>query len=234
MQTIEELIEKLEAAREHGEYGEAFSLADQACALAVEQQQPEKLVNVLAHKLLIYKDQYTYTKDPQFLELLFACAQEGMRIVEQAALSGQPKAVMLLRMGNYYFEKGEYTTAVTYFNNALTELGSSTDGERAEYLSYLGRAQVKAGNIDEGIQTLQDALSKAKYSTGLRPFHKIVTTSGILLRLSDAYLDAGKRSAALEPFRVAMRQARELRDTYGMPVRFEQATQFGEQNNLLD
>lgn len=231
--SIEGLLRQGEQAREHGDHALALSCLGQAIIQAGQEERYAVVVNALAHKLLIYKDLYTYTHKHIFLELMRSEAEAGLRIVEQYTLNGQPKAVMLLRLGSYFFEKEDFSAAVQYFTQAVAEIGEENMGEASEYLSYLGRAQVKAGQTDKGVGTLERALSLAEQSEDLRPFHKLVTLSGIELRLADVYFDIGRTEEAEKIFTIALQQSKELHTVHSMSVRLEQAQQFGKAKGFL-
>lgn len=224
MKNIDELFEKIEIARETGNYTDALLLSEQAIIESVEQKLPQKCVNALGHKLVVYKHLFQKTEDSLYNELMYGDIQAGLVICKQYSLKGQPLAVMLIRLGDYYTHKELYSEAVPHYEAAYAEVSKASKGkhgELAEYLSHLGIARVMAGN-EEGLKDVKQALAWAEQDTGLRPFHKLTITSGILFRLAAIYGKLGDMVKFNEYFGLAMEQALQLKDEHNMPMRVVQ------------
>lgn len=230
MEYIDQLFEKIEHVREQGLYAEALALSEQAIIVSVEQKLPNKCVNALAHKLIVYKHLFQKTEDLLYNELMYGDIQTGLTICAQFHISGQPYAVMQTRYGDYYVHKEQYAEALPHYEDAYSVVSVVSEGkygELAEYLSHLGIARVLAGN-DQGLQDIEQALGWANQDVILQPFHKLTITSGILFRLAAVYGKRGDEDNFKKYFSQAMGQAEELKKEFNMPMRVIQGERLKE------
>ena len=224
MENIDDLFKRVEEALETGSYVEALSLAEQAIIASVEQNLPDKCVNALGHKLIVYKHLFQQREDLLYNELMYGDIQTGMAICKQYKLFGQPLAVMLTRLGDYYVHKEQYMESVPHYEAAFMEISEASKGkfgELAEYLSHLGLARVMAGQ-EQGLKDVEQALALANQDMELRAFHKLIITSGILFRLAAIYGKRGDVVTFNQYFEKAMKEAEELKSEYSMPMRIIQ------------
>ena len=217
----DQLIEQGEIAREKENYSEALTALDKALIIAARDEQWTQLVNALAHKLLTYKHLFQKTGKDSFLELMLGEAQTGLKISEDKKILGQPKAVMLLRIGDYHFLKEEFAKAMSFYEEALENIEKEKKGEHAEYLSHLGLCQAELGK-QEGLDNINQALQLALADDQTRPFHKLVILSGIHMRQAVAYNKFKQFEQAKASFEIAKTMAEELALEHKMSMRLKQ------------
>lgn len=231
--TFTELIDQAELTRENGKHAEALQFVERAIILTAEQGKIEDVINALGHKMIIYKHKFQSTDNPVFNELMYGDVQTGLALVEQHSISGQPKALMLYRSGDYFLWKKDTAKALTLYEQAWNELPKDEPGKSAEYLSKYALALAMSGNIEDGVAKQKEALALAENDNSLRPFHKLTITSGILFRLALIYHIAGKEDLYKETFESAMVQAQELKDKYDVGMRLVQAERAKEKFGLI-
>jgi tetratricopeptide (TPR) repeat protein len=219
---FDKIISEGEEAREREDYPRAFERFDQAIVLAATKSDLTTLINALAHKLLIYKNLYQKTGNNWFNELMAGDAKTGLKIVEKSGLLGQPKAVILLRLGDYHINKKNYELAATAYKEGLENSDVNKPGEYAEYLSHLAWAQGLMGDKD-AIAHLKKSLEIAESDTNLRPFHRLVILSGINMRLAEVYKVQDNPEESLAALDIAEKMAKELQSEFHMPMRLKQA-----------
>lgn len=217
----DELILQAETAREQDKYAEALLALDQAIIICGYERDFVKLINTMAHKLIIYKNLFQKTGSEIFNELMFGVAQSGFSITERYGITGQPRAVMIMRLADYYFWTKNFARATALYKEAVTNADRAKPGEYSEYLSHLGLSEVFSDEPD-GIKRLLESLDLAKIDTLLRPFHKIVVECGINMRLAVAYNKLGNKDESKKYYSQALKQAKELKEKYGMGMRLIQ------------
>lgn len=220
-----EYFEPLELAREGGNVDDALLKAQQALLEAGKLKDPILAMNAYAHQLLIFKDQFTHTSEDFYLHLMHGLAIAGLTLAEDLHVTGQPLAVIYLRLGDYYFQYKQYGKAVESMEKALQMIEQAREnkpGEYSEYLSHLGKARVFEGDVGAGLKNLQEAVGLTKAPTELREFHHKVVHSGNMLRLLFAYYQSGDKEKAIELLRDVYPLAIELKDKYDMRIRLEQ------------
>ncbi len=217
-------FEELEKSREAGDVDIALLKSQQALLEAGQLHDPVLAINALGHQLLIFKDQFTKTDDEFYLHLMHAICNAGVSLCDDLSVSGQPKAVMFLRSGDYYFHLKKYDQAVTHYRKAVAELGeiyNEKPGEYSEYLSHLGKAKVHAGDIS-GEEDLRKAVELSQGKTELRDFHKRIVHSENLARLALSLMSLGKKEESLGLIKQIAPIAKDLKDNYNMPIRWQQ------------
>lgn len=217
-------FEELEKSREAGNTEDALLKSQVALLEAANIHDPVLAINALSHQLLIFKDKFTNTGDEFYLHLMHAVAQSGISMCDDLAVSGQPKAVMFLRSGDYYFHLKKYPESVKSIQAAVDELGGIHEekpGEYAEYLSHLGKAKVFVGD-ESGLRDLQEACELTAGQTELREFHQKAVHSGNLARLAIAYNTIGKTNEVLPLLKQIAPIARDLKDNHNMPMRWQE------------
>lgn len=225
--TYEQLIEKGEKERELGNISEALSLFEQAILVAITENRITDVVEALGQKLLVYKHHFQTTQNTMFLEFMRSDIETGMRLVEKHNLDGHPKAVMNLRMGDYYLENKAAKSSVPYYKAAVDALPEVNPGMKAEFISHYGRALVEAGD-GSGIDLTKEALVLAEKDETLRPFHRLIILSGIHMRLVVEYMKLDNKAMATEHLNIAEQQSQQLADEHHMVVRLAQAKQLHE------
>jgi tetratricopeptide (TPR) repeat protein len=219
MMHIDQLLESAEMAREKGNHAEALALAEQVIIAAADSGDYTRVVEALAHKLIIYKHKFQASNNQVFNVLMYGDVQAGLKIITEHNISGHPVAVMHMRAADYFFWRKEYSESIPFYEQALKHADKNKKGEYAEFLSHLGMAEIMAGKTDEGRQKVEQSLSLAEADNALRPFHKLTVTSGILFRLSASYGQQGNKEKFEEYFSRAMEQAQILKNEYTMPMR---------------
>lgn len=218
-------FEPLELAREAGKIDEALLQSQRALLEAAKIKDPVLAMNAYAHQLLIFKDQFTHSGEDFYLHLMHGIAIAGLSLAEDLHVTGQPLAVIYLRLGDYYFQYKEYSKAVDSMEKALQMIERTRidkPGEYSEYLSHLGKARVFKGDIGVGLRNLKEAVNLTEGSSELREFHHKVIYSGNILRLLFAYYQSGDKEKAIELLRNVYPLAIELKEKYNMPIRLEQ------------
>lgn len=214
-----QLIESLELAREQGNYSDALKFSEQAIIFSAEEKNIELLVNALAQKLLIYFHLFEKTENQLYNDLMYGDIQTGLQLVEEQGISGQSKAVMLLRTGDYYLHKDQPQKAVDYFALAIQFINPDKKAEYAEYLNKWGYAESLSGDVASGQLKIETAEKMIESDEALRPFHKLIISSGITMRLAHCYFLAGDSAQAIEHFKKATTMAEELSNLHSMPMR---------------
>lgn len=218
-------FEELEKAREEGRVDDALLKSQQALLESARLHDPILAVNSLGHQLLILKDQFTKTGDEFYLHLMHGVCQAGITLCLDLQVTGQPLAVMLLRSGDYYFHLKKYAEAVVENSKALQKIGSIQNekpGEYAEYVSHLGKAQVYAGQREEGFERLKSAVEITAGKTELRDFHQKTVHSGNLARLALCLLLDGQKDEAISLVKQIKPIALDLKENYHLPLRWEE------------
>ena len=230
--SYKQLIENLEMAREQGDYPKALLFAEEAVILSAQEKNLEQLVNALAQKLLIYFHLFEKTENQLYNDLMYGDVQTGLQLVEEHGISGQSKAVMLLRTGDYYLHKNQPGKTVDYFALAIQFVDPEKKAEYAEYLNKWGYAESLAGDVTSGQLKIEKAEELVENDKTLRPFHKLIISSGISMRLAHCYFLANNQKQAKEEFAKAKIMADELSTQYSMPMRLLQIERLQNKLNL--
>jgi tetratricopeptide (TPR) repeat protein len=226
-----QLIGQAEELREQEDYVKAACTFNRAMLLAAEKREADNLVSAICHNLLIHKYLYENSKNPLFLEMMHAEANKALDIAEKFGAPSGSKAMALLRIGDFHFELKQYEKAEEHYGEALALLNGD-DGEYPHYLSVLGLSQVLAGKKDEGMKKIEDALKKAEGDSSLRPFHKLIVLSGIMMRKGHALASQEKIALANEVFMKTEELCKMLASEFGMPVRLKQLSRLKSRLNL--
>ncbi|MCD4709371.1 MAG: tetratricopeptide repeat protein, partial [Bacteroidales bacterium] len=107
-----------------------------------------------------------------------------------------------INLGEVYFEKGEYDSALYYFERSLTIVTSSID--IASSLSFIGSIFAAKENYQTAITYHQDALEMARKENAQRE------TAGILLGLASTYENQGNSWKAIKYYKQAESIAEEI------------------------
>ena len=219
-----EYFEPLEKARETGAGAEALRLSQIALLDAGMQNDPVLAINAYGHQLLVFKDEHARTGNVFYLHCMHSLVIAGIALAKDLGVTGQPVAVMHLRLGDYFFQCGKFAEAVGELEQALAitkAVEQEKPGEYAEYLSHLGKAKVYAGDAS-GVVQLEQAVEKTAGVTELREFHHMTVHSGNMLRLMAAEVVLGHTDRARGILNEIVPIARSLEVEYGMPMRMEQ------------
>jgi tetratricopeptide (TPR) repeat protein len=184
-QNYNKLIEEAEITREQGKMDKSLALLSEAIIEAGRNNDWDSVLAALGQRIITYLHLYQETGDKNFLELFWADTQGGLKIARRTKASGENKAPLMLRIGQYHGLMGDHLTASSYHTAALNLLPRKKDGRFAEYLGFKGVELALAGN-KKGLTDLEEALRIIETDTELRPFHKLVIKSGILLRIAEA------------------------------------------------
>ncbi len=118
--------------------------------------------------------------------------QLANKLADQPAL----KAAMLENLGGIYFSLGEYPTAVDHFQRSLEirQLDSDGDPELAQTLLQLARAQRGAGQFDQALVNLHQALDQMQGAAEPEPLAiaEVYNALGITLSELGDYKPAGE------------------------------------------
>ncbi len=230
---FESLITKGEKYREQEKFAEALSFFDQAIIVAGNSEDYSRVVNTIGHKLLIYKILYENTGKSLYMELFFGETLSGMNLVESQDLTGQPKALMMLRQGDYFTYKNNHAKAVKYFGNAIEILPDDDRAPHAEYIAYYGLSLILNGDKVKGFEKLAEALKFANENTELRDFHKMIILSGMHLRYAQAYNSINEPVKAKESLEKGEKIAKQLHREYRIDTRLHQIEKFKKLNNII-
>ncbi len=225
LQPSEEPIAELERAREQGDAQRALELSNHLLYEAAASGDSRKLVEVLQHRLEVYKHAFQATGEPLFLELMRADVETGLRL---AAAHEFPdaQATFQLRLGDTLLLRGDAVGSLPAYREAVSLVDPETNpARRAEFLSHLGRARAKAGELEQSKQDLEQSLRLAEAAEGVRPFHKLIIVSGILMRLAEWAKLSGDTGASKGYLDRASVMARELNAEHQMPMRLKQIEQ---------
>ncbi|MBI3952512.1 MAG: hypothetical protein HY336_00985 [Candidatus Doudnabacteria bacterium] len=225
------LIDKGELAREKGQNEKALSVLDKAVFVASQKKNYPSLLQALAHKLLVWKHLYLKTKDPAFLELMKSDAEAGLAIAKEKKVSKEFQAVFLLRIGHYYQYVSKYKEAVKFTKQAVNLIDEKKSGKYAEYLGHNGLSLTLSGQ-KQGLAILRKSLEIIKKAKNLRPFHKLVIHTGILMRLAISLNKFNKKSEAKDMLASAEKLAMILAKKYKMPFRLFQLNEI-KKNKLI-
>ncbi len=235
-ENIQQMIERGEMAREHGEHAAALQYLDEALIAAADSQRPADIITVLGHRLLIYKHLAQSTGKDIYYELMFGDTLNGLRLAEAHNISGVAKADMLLRQGDYFLVKKDNGKAVELFEQAIELLDlegpSKNRGRYAEYLGHYGLSLVLAGD-SSGLTRLAEALTLVEHNEELRPFHKLIILSGMHGRYVQAYVFLGDKAKATQHLDAAEKLAQELIDEHDISVRMDQMKKLRKTVNSL-
>jgi len=235
-----ELMAAAEQALLAGEIEKSLELSEQASDLAETQKDYAGVLNAQAYISILHKVQLRDLpesvgiedlKRTVLLEELGQAAAKGLKIAEEQDIHGQPKSVVLLRLGDYYYLGGNFQEAANKYKEAVAEIKDYDRPDKntiyAEYLGHYGNALGMAGD-EKGLVELNRALGIAENliegedqerSQEVRPFHKLIISSGILMRLAEVCLKQGKKVQAEQAFERAQQEAEELQDKYNIAVR---------------
>lgn len=214
-------FEPLEKARESGDIDQALLLSQKALLDAALKNDGILAVNAYGHQLLIFKDLFTKTGQEFYLHLMHGATAAGLQLAADLKLSGQAVAVMHLRAGDCLFHLKKYTEAVIEIRK-VGGIQKEKSGEYAEYLSHLGKAQVFAGQVQDGILNLEKAVEITSGETELRGWHQKIVHSGNMARLVLALLQIGEKDKAVEIAKLIYPIALDLKDNHNMPIRWDE------------
>jgi len=107
-----------------------------------------------------------------------------------------------INLGEVYFEKEEYVSALYYFEKSLNLVTSSID--IASILNFIGSIHSEKGDYQTAITYHQDALEMARKENAQRE------TVGILLGLASTYENLGNPGKAIEFYKEAESIAEEI------------------------
>ena len=242
-QSAQDLKDLGEKAGLLGQTANALSYFEQAFIAAVHEHNDNELINILAHISIIYKHQFHLLDDTDiqripFIEMMGAHAQAGVHIAEEKGISGQPKSAVMLRVGDYYFAKKDYTEAAQRYHLALEELKEYDRPDKnqiyAEYVGHYGQALGMSGDI-QGVVELNKALgiTEALTEEQVRPFHKLILLTGLLLRLAEVHMHFNNIEEAKAVLVKAEPIAKDLDHTHNMPDRLKQIQKFKTTHQLL-
>lgn len=219
---LDQLIEQGEMVREKKNWDKALEIFDRAIIEAARLKKPETIINILAHKLIIYKHLYNESGNQIFLELLYNESKAGIHLADVFIIQGQARAVSLLRVADYYYLKGDYKTANKYYYESLENLNPEDKAMYGEYLGHLGLSEVLSGEKKKGFATLDRAYEQVFENKSLRPFHKLVILSGIRLRQAKAFGEMGDKVKAKIYLDDSEQLAKQLVQEYKLPLRLEE------------
>lgn len=228
-QKLEALIRNGAAHRESGKMQEAESAFEEAEKAAELLQLYNHWVNIKLHRYLIFFHNWRNNHNPADLEEMHQIAYTANRLAEQYDISGQPKALALMRFGQWQQESGRLAAAIVSFRGAVAELKGSGLAEEPEYLGILGSALLDLDDKDkqeEGMKFLRhgnDLVAKmvtedrtlAKYET---EWGFLIVCVGLWLRLAKGYSITGDVKTSEDYMRKARTQATRLA-SLGKPQR---------------
>ena len=111
-----------------------------------------------------------------------------------------------MNIGEIYFERGDYTTALSYFERSLDALKQS--GNIFYPLNNIGKVYAKRGDFKKAIEFQTDAYEKAKKVDAK------LDMSRTMLGLADTYILQKKFKAAINSFNQAKSLAEEVGSNY--------------------
>jgi tetratricopeptide (TPR) repeat protein len=217
--------------RENGRMEEAELVFEEAERLAQTMKLYDRWVNIKLARYLIFLHKWKNNHSPADLEEMHRIAQMAKKLVDEHKLSGQARALALMRFGQWQLESGRPADAVKSFRNAVAELKNSALSDEPEYLGILGSALVYTGDqqkLLEGLQILIAANGIVKamareeslgVNSKLLDWNFRIIRTGIWLRLAEAYSLFGKNSIAESYMREAKIEADWLASIENMPQR---------------
>jgi len=236
--SVESLKEEGERAGLQGRHSDALSCFQHALILAIQEGNDWETLNIIALIAIVYKQcyhalPYGDSKRPSFIELMGAFALAGVRISDARKIKGQPRSVVLLRTGDYYYALADFEKAALMHRQSIEELRNYARFDRrllySEYLGHLGQALGMLGDTG-GLPTLTKSLTIARdlHRHEVRPFHKLVLISGLLLKFGELYLHSGQTEDARKVTEDARNHPRRagIREAQGLDLPAAQAGAF--------
>lgn len=218
---LKKLTEQGELAREKNQDAKALSLLDQAILEAGRKKDYASLLLALSHKLLVWKHAYLKTRDQAFLELMLGEARSGLIIAKNTQVEKGLQAIFLLRIGHCFQYRNNYKLAEHYTKQAVQLISKKDQAKYAEYLGHYGLSQSLAKD-KKGLDSLKQALKIIEKAKKVRPFHKLVIHSGLLLRTAIALKKFGKKQETEDMLFAATEISKILAKKYKMPMRLYQ------------
>jgi hypothetical protein len=218
---LEVLIKEGASLRESGRMQEAESAFEEAERGAQHLKLYGRWVNIKLHRYLIFFHNWRNNRNPEDLEEMHQLAYTANRLSEQYEINGQPRALALMRFGQWQQESGKLADAVVSFRRAVAELKTSGLSDEPEYFGILGSALLELSDKrkhDEGLDflnTANDLVTKmvsedrslAKYET---EWGFLIVRVGIWLRLANGYSITGDAKLSENYMRMAKTQADKL------------------------
>ncbi len=227
-----QLIQKAEIAREHNQQTKALELLDLTLIEVGLKKRYDLMLETLAQRLIIWLHYFQSTGDASFLELLVADARAGYAIGTTKKVKKGLVAIMLHRIGHYHFYKKEFKESAIFYKASLEDLLPKDKGQIAEYTGHYALSLILSGD-KKGLTKLKQALVLASDDKKLRPFHKLIIESGLLIRLAIASWHLKDRKMYQEYLDEAQVLALVLKDKYKMPQRLQQITYLKKNPNKL-
>lgn len=210
---VEHDMEEGSKLREQGKYAEALAVLNDALKRAKQSQLWVQAVNTLGHRLLVWSHKANNAKTASDRKPLMAKEYgdiiAAFKIINREGLTGQPRALMTMRLGRYYARRGKWIEAERLLGVAAREIGHAI-AEYPEYLKHHGLALVMAGNHRKGIEELGIAAGLVRNSRKYEQVHKKVVLCGIATSMSMAYREMGEKQLAQAALYEAEALAKEL------------------------
>ncbi|HVY67544.1 MAG TPA: hypothetical protein VHA30_01440 [Patescibacteria group bacterium] len=227
------VFEKFELASERGQWQEALAIVDRLTVRAALRNDVKLLLNALAHRCHVFKHFWQQSANNLFLDLFRDDIQAGLNIAVRRRVSGQPLAVLQLRLGDYFDYTGDRKRAEQWYRKAIVTLGAAAlPGERGEYQGHYFLALYKNGKVGRARTAAEQAFANVSRDRTLRPWHRLILLSGLHMRRAQGEISTGRRAAAVPDLAAARSLASELKRTYGMGMRMVQLGMLKKQLNF--
>ena len=222
-----------EIASERGQQDKALSCLDRALVMALKGKDYAGAINVLGHHLHIYKVLFQETGDKNFMEMFYSDVLAGLRLAEKNNIRGQAKSVMLLRAGDllYVYERlsQKQPNSMHWRLRELNKTSKQPAGTHAEYIGHWAVALAQIGKLKFALTTFDQAFELLKRDSELRPFHRLIIESGILLRRAEAYGAFKRKNDAEKDLLQAKEVSSRLKRKFGMGARLKQTVELAKQ-----
>ena len=238
-----DLIARGEKSRELGERAKAILELEQSFTATIDSGNYNEALNVLGHLALVFKHpvQRLLWSDPKraaHLARFRSVVQSGIEISDKYAVSGQPKSVMLLRLGDYYFESGMFGEAVDFYEQASAELGE----ENPEYHSQTGIARFYNGDSsgEDMVVNAQKMLEQQKIAAVEQgkfddddQMRYLIRHAGMFMHLARIAAHKGDLESAGQALESARTESLEAKEKFGAGERLEQLKVLEQNLNMI-
>lgn len=215
-------FQKFELLSEKGSYKSALILINNLIFVFLKKQNIKNLLQALVHRAHIWKHFYQKTEDRNFLDFIYSDLVLALNLSSKHGIK-TGKENILLRLGDYFFELNQLSSAEKYYLQSLKYfISKKKDIRFAEFLSHHALALAKQNKYHKALKEFSEAINLAEQDSGCRIFHKKIIVSGIYLRLAKANIFRKDKNSFKNNFKKALVIAKDLKYKHKMPMRYLQ------------
>ncbi len=221
------IFEQFEILSETGKITDAESLINQQLKEFLKSRDFKNYLEGIGHKVHIFKKFFKATNNPAYLHQILEQIDKALQICKQQHITGHALAVMHLRKGDAFYSLSRLLEALEEHKKAYAQVLADKgveDFTKAEFLGHLALSKA-ANGFEDSLIDFNSALSLVRQSNSpsLRPWHRLILETGILLKKAECLKILKKpQTEVFAAIQEAKPKALELLNKYNMKDRQEQ------------